>query len=257
MAVYDDDPRYALTFNSGGPGASPYMKNATPGGGGWSPGFGSGPQPTFAGAYNPGAASAATAVKGLGFFGGLANMDPITASMIMTGAGQGLSAWGGAADRDAQRQMSREEIAARTKAADRDRALQATQTDPYTQMRSRQKQALLDMLLQHYTPARWEGNNLVGGMGGITPEAMKSIGSYFGAGPMASEENRFQDTASMASPYYRRTDMGNVGYPGSIVDKLPAPQVAEPDSQFGAWVKKMNQRKQPGVAAIPGGNTIA
>jgi len=91
-------------------------------------------------------------------------------------------------------------------------AFEAGRTDPFTQQRSRQRQALMNALLSGYSPARLEGNRFTGGISGANPA---SAMSFFGPEAMTAAENAFTANARQAAPNYTHPNLANVGYSGA------------------------------------------
>lgn len=108
--------------------------------------------------------------------------------------------------------FERERLAADQARSDKDRALSATQLDPFAQQRSRQKQALLGMLTSNFQPASYSDGKFSGGIMGLTPEMFKSVGSFFGPEAMYAQEGAFHQTARNASPQYANPLAKSVGY---------------------------------------------
>ncbi len=102
-------------------------------------------------------------------------------------------------------------------------ALNATQVDPFTQAKDRQKQALVAQLLQNYTPVTYSGGHFTGGLNNLT-EAFKNISPYFGPDAMASQEQAFNASAAPATGgKFAAPSLGNVGYSGAAAQTaLPA-----------------------------------
>jgi hypothetical protein len=136
-----------------------------------------------------------------------------------------------------QAKLAADQIAASKAQQQNALALQATQDDPFVQTRSRQKEALLGMLMGTYKPATYDPTTkkVTGGMT-LDPAGMQSIMSYFGPNAMASGENAFQQTASNVSPQYVKPNMAGVGYTGDsagIAGGVPAGSAGASAMSFG------------------------
>lgn len=144
------------------------------------------------------------------------------AGLIAGVAGPAISAWSANrqsnANRQASTQMSEAEIAERKRQFDIEQrqkqaqaGVDATQLDPFTAQRSRQKQALLGALMQNYQPAQFTGSNFSGGLN-FAPGAFSGIQGFFSPEAMAAQENAFNQTVRGASPTFMAAPPLGVGY---------------------------------------------
>lgn len=81
--------------------------------------------------------------------------------------------------------------------------VQATQIDPFTQQRSRQRQALLGAIMGNASPVSFQNGQVTGGLNALTPDKLAGIQDHFSPAAMASEEQRFADITRSAAPNYR------------------------------------------------------
>lgn len=91
-------------------------------------------------------------------------------------------------------------------------AANATQLDPFTQQKSRQRQALAATLLGGYSPVKYGEGHLTGGLAGITPDMLKQGAMpFYGPEAMQSAENQFTSNIKKSAPNYQGPSQG-VGY---------------------------------------------
>lgn len=142
-------------------------------------------------------------------------IDQVTASLILGG----LSGLSGAINSGNQANMNSQQLAENRRQFDRQmgqqqgqQALQATQMDPLSQQRSRQKAALVAQLLKGYQPTQLQGNRFVGGMT-PNPELIQSIMSYFSPEANQAAEQQFAMNATAASGgKYAMPNLAALGY---------------------------------------------
>lgn len=171
------------------------------------------PNTTYAGAYNPRPTTTVPTSTG---------MDPVTLSLILQGAGMGLSALSGANSASTNAALSRDQLREQGRQFDAssrqrgaEQALAASQMDPLTQQRSRQRSALVAQLMSSAKPTTLEGNRFTGGTQ-IDPKMFEAIMSYFSPQANAAAENAFTANANTASAnQYTAPTPQSVGYPGS------------------------------------------
>lgn len=195
------------------------------------------PQPTFAGSYNTRPTTSLQTAS--------TRMDPMTLSLILQGAGAGLSGLTSLLSSGDNREMTREQLQEQRRqfdASSRQRAaeqsLLASQMDPLTQQRSRQRSALVAQLLAGAQPTRLEGNQFTGGSR-INPEIFKAIASYFSPEANAAAEAAFTANANTASAnQYTAPTPQSVGYPsmaapsGAAVTSAATSNTATPRNPF-------------------------
>lgn len=155
-------------------------------------------------------------------------IDPITASLIVGG----LSGLSGAISSGNQANMNSQQLAENKRQFDRQmgqqqgvQALNATQMDPLSQQRSRQKSALIAQLLKGYQPTQLQGNRFVGGAQ-PNPELIQSIMSMFSPEANQAAEQQFAMNATAASGgKYAMPNLPALGYgsPASVPTTTPLP----------------------------------
>jgi hypothetical protein len=93
----------------------------------------------------------------------------------------------------------------------------ATQLDPFSQQKQRQKQAMVAQLMGGFTPATFDRgtNQFSGGLQSITADTFKGAMPFFGEDAMRGAERSFTDTVQAASPTYKAPTPGSVGYGGA------------------------------------------
>jgi hypothetical protein len=149
---------------------------------------------------------------------------------------------------NANRALTQRQHDAEMSARDKDRALGATQLDPFAQQRSRQKQALLHALISGYQPANYENGQFSGGLADFNPS---SIAQFFNPDAMASAEQAFQHTASSASPNYMPQSLRGAGYSEETFGKLPS--LLQGTNPFALANFQQNNVRTPSAGATPTG----
>ena len=91
------------------------------------------------------------------------------------------------------------------------RALEATQMDPFTQQKSRQRQALLNSLLGSYQPPAYQPGGITGGIN-VPSSAFDELRQFTTPEARANAEAWFHNIATQSSPPYFAPDLSQMGY---------------------------------------------